>query len=91
MAHTGLVLYVGRCDNYRHSGQCGFAFLASYNSGKDIRGFLICWGALQQESHSTIAIGEVLMVCNSEPKFFGGNGGGYYIHHILQGKFLVSI
>jgi hypothetical protein len=86
MVYACLVSYVGRCDNYRYSGQCPFAFLARCNSGKDIPGFLIYQGALQLEHHGAIAIGGVLMVHNPEPKFFGGNGGGYCDYRILQGK-----
>jgi hypothetical protein len=91
MVYTCLVSYIGRYDNYGYSSQGPFAFLARYNFGKDIEGFLICWGALWLERHGAVAIGGVLMVCNSEPKFFGSNGGGYCICHILQGKFPSSI
>jgi hypothetical protein len=46
---------------------------------------------MQLECHSTVAIDGVVMVHNLEPKFFGGNGGGYCVCHILQGTFPCSI
>jgi hypothetical protein len=64
--------------------------LARYNSDQDIVGFLICRGDLWPERHGAIAIGGVLMVCNLEPKFFGGNGG-YCVYHILQGQLPSSV
>jgi hypothetical protein len=91
MVRACLISCVGRCDNYGCSSRHPFAFLAWYNFGKDIRGFLICQGALRPERHSAIAVDGVLMVHNSGPTFFGANGGGYCVHHILQGKFPCSV
>jgi hypothetical protein len=91
MVHTCLVSCVGRCDNYGYSGRYPFAFVARYNFGKDIRGFLICRGALWPECHGAVAVDGVLVVPNLGPKFFGGNGGGYCVRCILQGKCPCSI
>jgi hypothetical protein len=52
---------------------------------------LICQGTLQQECYGAIAVDRVLVVHNLGPKVFGGNGGDYCVHHILQGKFPYSI
>jgi hypothetical protein len=91
MVRACLVLCVGRCDNYGYSGRRPFAFLARCNFGNDIRGFLICRGTLRPERHGAIAVDGVLVVHNSGPKFFGGNGGGYCVRRILQGKFPCSV
>jgi hypothetical protein len=91
MVRACLVSCVGRCDNYGCSGRRLFAFLARCNFGKGNRGFLICRGALWPECHGAVAVDGVLVVRNWGPKFFDGNGGGYCVHRILQGKFPCSI
>jgi hypothetical protein len=51
----------------------------------------MCRGTLRPERHGAVAVDGVLVVRNSGPKFFGGNGGGYCVRRILQGTFPCSL
>jgi hypothetical protein len=80
--HVCLVLFIGSYENSGCSGQPPFASWAKYSFDIGIREFSIFWDAQQQGHHGVIVRGGVLMVHNLGPKFFGGNGGDYYFHHI---------
>jgi hypothetical protein len=55
--------------------------------GIGIQEFSIFRDALLRRYHGVIISGGVSAVHNSGPKFFGSNGGDYYVHCILGGIF----
>jgi hypothetical protein len=82
MEHVYLVLFIGRYDNSMCSGQHPFASWAKYSFVIGIPEFSIFWDAQQWGYYGLVVSGGVSIARNSRPKFFGGNGGDYYFHHI---------